>query len=88
MNTPELIKKQTYKYINQLKKIDELTDYNVNITIEPKKENINFKPTGYVSSNSLKKFKSKETENEGFLTARKTNGHGYYYRGKLTLTVK
>lgn len=88
MNTPELIKKQTYKYINQLKEIDELTDYNVNITIEPKEENTNLKPTGYVSSNSLKKVQQKETKNESFLIARKINGRGYYYRGKLTLTVK
>lgn len=86
MNISEVIKKQTNEYVDQLKEIDELTDYNVNITIEPKEEN--FKPTGYVNSSSLKNFKLKETEKERFLIARKANGHEYYYRGKLTSTVK
>ncbi len=87
MSTSEIIKKQTNKYIDQLKEIVELTDYNINVTIEPKKD-INFKPTGFVDSETIKSFRSKGTEYESFSVARKTNGEAYYYRGKLTSTVK
>lgn len=87
MSTSETIKTQADIFVSQLEKIAELTDYNINLSIEPKKDK-NFKPTGFMDSETIRSFRSEGTEYKNFSVARKTNGDAYYYRGKLTTTVK
>ena len=83
MSTSETIKTQADIFVSQLEKIAELTDYNINLSIEPKKDK-NFKPTGFMDSETIRSFRSEGTEYKNFSVARKTNGDAYYYRGKLT----
>lgn len=87
MTTAEIIEQKTKNFVDHICGITNLNGYNVRLSIEPK-EDPNFKPTGEVDLETIRSWKTTETDSDRFTTVRKTNGNGYYYRGKLTTTVK
>ena len=81
------IKQITKDYIGRISNIPELNGYDVTLKIEPKQDP-NYRSTGSVDWDTFKSWETKGTEDESFSVIRKSNGNGYYYRGKLTSTVR
>ena len=78
------IERLTNQYIDNLKTIKSLNDYEVILNIEPLKKLQTEEISGFINPKDF----SKNKEGQEFIMLRQPNGYLYNYRGKLTTTVK
>ncbi len=84
MDAHNKTKQLTEEYIDNLKEIESLRNYEVIINIEPLEKYQIEGISGFIEP----KNSSKNEEVQEFIMIRQPNGYLYNYRGKLTMTVK